>query len=322
MPTGFAYDVRFLNHDTGRGHPETAARATAIMAHLDGLEWMHDLKRLAPVAADPAVVETVHTSAYLRRAAAACASGAPYLDSMDVAISARSYDVALLAAGAPLVLADAVMDGTIKNGFALVRPPGHHAEHDTALGFCLFNNIAILARYLQRQYAVEKVAIVDWDVHHGNGTQHTFEDDPSVLYISTHQYPFYPGSGAASETGHGRGKGTTLNCPMPAGATDSAYERAFVEQIIPALHAFAPQILLISAGFDAHRDDPLAGIQLSTNAFSWMSRRLLEVADRHCDGRVISLLEGGYNLSRVGECVAVHLDELRQAARRADPPAT
>ncbi len=314
MPTGFAFDPQFTEHDTGVGHPEKPERVTAAMAHLETLSWTNQLLRLAPRPADPQWIEMIHSYTYMRRAAAACSDGLPYLDSMDVAISRRSYDVALLAAGASLVLADHMMAGEIQNGFALVRPPGHHAENDTALGFCLFNNVAILARYLQKQYGLDKIAIVDWDVHHGNGTQHTFESDPSVMYISTHQYPFYPGTGAATEQGEGRGKGSVVNCPMSAGATDSAYERAFTERIMPALDQFAPQAVLISAGFDAHAEDPLAQIQLSTEAFAWMSRQLLEVADRHAGGRVISLLEGGYNLSRIGECVATHLDELRQAS--------
>jgi len=313
MPTGFAYDVEFLAHDTGPGHPERPARASAIMQHLQPLDWFSGLTRYTPRPAERHWVETVHTDAYIRRAESACSAGRPFLDSMDVAISPRSYEVALLAAGAPLVLADALVAGEINNGFALVRPPGHHAEHDTALGFCLFNNVAILARYLQRQHGFDKIAIVDWDVHHGNGTQHTFESDPSVLYVSTHQYPYYPGTGAASERGEGRGKGTVVNCPMRAGATDSAYELAFMERIIPALEAYAPEVILISAGFDAHRDDPLAEINLSTAAFSWMSERVLEIADHRAGGRVISLLEGGYNLTRLGDCVAAHLIELTRA---------
>jgi len=314
MPTGFIFDPKFLQHATGHGHPERPERASAVMAYLGKLPWMQELRRLAPRPADPRWVESIHSSDYIKRAAAASRDGLPYLDSMDVAISPRSYDVALLAAGAPLVLADAIMAGEIQNGFALVRPPGHHAEKDTALGFCLFNNVAILARYLQKQFGVEKIAIVDWDVHHGNCTQHAFESDPSVLYISTYQYPFYPGTGAASEQGEGKGRGSVVNCPMPAGATDSAYERAFAERIIPALNAFAPQAVLISAGFDAHRDDPLAQVELSTNSFRWMTRQVIEIAERHAGGRIISLLEGGYNLSRIGECVAVHLDEMRLAS--------
>jgi acetoin utilization deacetylase AcuC-like enzyme len=310
MPTGFVFDQGFLSHSTGPGHPECAERVSAIMTHLDQQQWKSDLTLIAPKPADEKWIETVHTGRYRERARAACKSGAPYLDSMDVAISSASYDVALLAAGAPLALADAMLSGKIQNGFALVRPPGHHAETSTALGFCLFNNVAILARYLQAVHGLEKIAIIDWDVHHGNGTQHTFESDPSVLYVSTHQYPFYPGTGAANETGEGRGKGSTLNCPMPAGATDTHYEAAFNERIMPALDRFAPQAVLISAGFDAHADDPLGGIRLSTAMYSWMTLRLIEIADKHAEGRIISVLEGGYNLSRIGECVAAHLHEL------------
>lgn len=314
MPSGFAYDTRFLEHDTGAGHPERPARASAIMQHLEPLDWFASLTPYAPRPAEREWVASVHADAYIRRAETSCSAGLPYLDSMDVAISKRSCEVALLAAGAPLTLADALVAGEIDNGFALVRPPGHHAEHDTALGFCLFNNVAILARYLQTHHGFGKIAIVDWDVHHGNGTQHTFESDPSVMYVSTHQYPYYPGTGAASERGEGRGKGTVVNCPMRAGSTDSDYESAFTERIIPALNAYAPEIILISAGFDAHRDDPLAEIDLTTAAFSWMSERLLEIADQHAGGRVISVLEGGYNLSRLGDCVAAHLLTLQRAA--------
>ena len=170
------------------------------------------------------------------------------------------------------------------------------------MGFCLFNNVAILARYLQNRHGFDKIAIVDFDVHHGNGTQHSFEADPSVLYVSTHQYPYYPGTGAASETGVGRGEG----------ATDADYERAFVEQIIPKLEGFAPECVIVSAGFDAHRDDPLADVRLTTEFFGWMSNRLIEVADRHAGGRLLSVLEGGYHLERLSECVTVHLESLNQ----------
>ena len=312
MATGLIDDDRFLAHDTGPHHPERAARVGAIRHALAARSWFGELLHCAAVAADIAVIESSHTLAYIRRAARACAAGAPYLDTPDVAISALSYDVAVLAAGAPLVLADALVQGQISNGFAVLRPPGHHAEREAAMGFCLFNNVAILARYLQRQHGLDKIAIVDWDVHHGNGTQHSFEEDPAVLYVSTHQYPYYPGTGAAYETGSGRGRGTTLNCPMPAGATDSAYERAFGEEIIPKLDAFKPECVIISAGFDAHRDDPLADLQLSTRCFQWMTERLMEVAAQHAGGRLLSVLEGGYNLERLGDCVAAHVDRLTQ----------
>ena len=312
MATGLVYDPQFLEHDTGRGHPERPERLTASLDHLELMPWFGELVRYKPKPADPVWIETTHTRAYMARAKRACANGQPFLDSMDVAISGRSFDVAQLAAGAAMVLADALVAGEISNGFALVRPPGHHAELDTALGFCLFNNIAILARYLQRRHGFDKIAIMDWDVHHGNGTQHSFEEDPSVLYISTHQYPFYPGTGAASEIGIGRGRGATLNCPMVAGATDDDYERAFEQQIIPAIDRFKPEVMLISAGFDAHRDDPLAGIRLTTRFFRWMSEQLSALADHHANGRLIAVLEGGYNLQRLGECIAEHIGVLRK----------
>ena len=310
MATGLIDDDRFLAHDTGPHHPETAARIGAIRHALAAHTCYGELQHITALPADIAVLEHSHSLPYIRRAARTCAAGAHYLDTPDVVISERSYEVALLAAGAPLALADAMIAGRIANGFALLRPPGHHAEREAAMGFCLFNNVAVLARYLQRSHGLDKIAIIDWDVHHGNGTQHSFEEDPSVLYVSTHQYPYYPGTGAAYETGSGRGRGATLNCPMPAGATDSAYERAFSEEILPKLDHFKPECVIISAGFDAHRDDPLADVQLSTECFHWMTERLLETAAQHAGGRLLSVLEGGYNLDRLGDCVAAHVGRL------------
>jgi acetoin utilization deacetylase AcuC-like enzyme len=307
MATAFLYDEQFLAHDTGPGHPERPARLTAAIDQLERTPWFGELRLIAAQPADLAWVETVHHLDYIRRAAAACTRGEPFLDTPDVAISARSYDVATLAVGAALALADEVVEGRSANGFALLRPPGHHAERDAALGFCLFNNVAIVARYLQRRHGLDKIAILDWDVHHGNGTQHCFEEDPSVLYISLHQYPYYPGTGSASEIGSGRGRGATLNCPMPAGATDTAYEIAFADQVLPKLAHFRPEAVLVSAGFDAHRDDPLADVQLSTGCYGWMTARVLEIAEQFAGGRVISLLEGGYHLARTAECIERHL---------------
>ena len=310
MPTGFVQDARFLAHDTGAGHPERPARLTRALEVLSSRPWAGQLLPLAARHADLAAVETIHDYDYIKRSEAACRHGQRFLDTPDVAICPASQDIALLAAGAGLALADAVVDGRIENGFALVRPPGHHAERGAALGFCLYNNVAILARYLQRQHGLDKIAIVDWDVHHGNGTQHSFEEDPSVFYCSLHQFPHYPGTGSAGETGIGRGRGATLNCPMRAGATDTAYERAFMEEVLPALNFFRPDAVLISAGFDAHRDDPLADVQLSTACYGWMTTRLMEVAAQHAGGRVISLLEGGYDLDATAECIALHLATL------------
>ena len=310
MVTGFLYDSRFLDHQPGRGHPERSERLVSTMAWLEALDWFGDLVRVEAAMADPTWIETVHDASYIARAAETCRSGAPFLDVADVGVSRESSDVARLAAGGALALADGVAGGDLANGFALSRPPGHHAERGMALGFCLFNNVAIAARYLQRAHGVNKVLILDFDVHHGNGTQHTFEEDPSVMYASLHQYPYYPGTGAASETGVGRGSGATVNCPMPAGAGDEDYRQAFTDRILPAADAFAPEFVILSAGFDAHAADPLAQIRISTECFGWMTRRIVEIADKHAGGRVISMLEGGYNVEVLPQCVAAHLEVL------------
>ncbi|OGW78499.1 MAG: histone deacetylase, partial [Omnitrophica bacterium GWA2_52_8] len=215
--TGYLYDSRYLLHSAGEGHPERPARLEAIH---DRIKTLPCFPELLPIAAAPALIDwvrTIHDAEYIERARQASSDRRRYLDSMDVGICEDSFDIALLAAGGALALADDLMAGKILNGFGVFRPPGHHAEKSQAMGFCLFNNIAILARYLKKHYGLEKIMILDWDVHHGNGTQHAFEEDPSVLFVSLHQYPFYPGTGAYSETGTGKGKGATLNCPMPAG---------------------------------------------------------------------------------------------------------
>ena len=310
MTTGFVYDERFLAHDAGAHHPERRERLESTIDHLRREEWFDELRAVPASPCDPAWLETVHDRELVDRARESCRRGLPFLDVADVGICPESYDIALLAAGGALALADGVARAEIDNGFALSRPPGHHAERNVALGFCLFNNVAIAARYLQREHGLDKILILDWDVHHGNGTQHTFESDPSVLFVSTHQYPYYPGTGAASEDGEGRGRGATLNCPMPAGAGDRDYERAFTERILPKIDAFAPQAVIVSAGFDAHAEDPLAHIMLSTGFFAWMTERMLEVAERHAGGRLISILEGGYNTDVLPLCVAAHLELL------------
>lgn len=310
MTTGFIYDARFLEHDTGPHHPERPERLASTMAHLESDPWFADLRQFDARLARTEEIESTHSIKYIRRVGRACAEGAPFIDTTDVTVSAASCDVAALAAGTPLTLGDAICNREIDNGFALIRPPGHHAETEMAMGFCLFNNVAILARYLQRVHGLNKIAIVDWDVHHGNGTQHLFEEDPSVLYVSVHQYPYYPGTGAASESGIGRGQGATLNCPLPAGATDSDYEGVFTTEILPKLSAFKPEFVIISAGFDAHLDDPLADMRLTTEFYAWMTQRLLEIADQHAAGRLLSVLEGGYHLTRLAETVAVHLEGL------------
>ena len=310
MTTGFHYDPIYLEHDPGYGHPECSERLSCTMQYMQSLPWFKSLQSIPGSKADLKWILTTHDRDYIERAKATCKANMPYLDSMDVGVCRESYDIALQATGGVLVLADKLINGEIDNGFALVRPPGHHAEHSMALGFCLFNNVAILARYLQQQHGLDKILILDWDVHHGNGTQHTFEEDPSVLYISTHQYPFYPGTGAASETGRGRGNGATLNCPMPAGSDDRDYEQVFMNKILPRIDEFKPELIIISAGFDAHKDDPLANIDLSTGFFGWMSERVMEKADSYANGRIISVLEGGYNLQRLPDCIGQHVGKL------------
>ena len=310
MITGLVYDERYLLHDPGAGHPECKQRLHTTMEYLSGRPWFNGLVCLPAAPVNNEDLLHIHSQTYVDRARLACLSNQDYLDTLDVGICHESYDVALLAAGAPLVLADQIVERKLNNGFGLIRPPGHHAETDMAMGFCLFNNAAILARYLQLRYSLEKVLILDWDVHHGNGTQHIFEQDPTVCYISIHQYPFYPGTGDYTETGIGRGKGATLNCPMPEGSTDADYEQAFKDKIIPKMHEFKPDFIVISAGFDAHKDDPLGGVNLSTKFFGWMTDRVVEIADTYCSGRIISLLEGGYNLSMLPLCVEQHLVHL------------
>ena len=312
MRTGLINDVRFLDHDTSPGHPECRERITESIDYLQAQTWFNDLIKIESKKADPELISDIHDYAYIRHAEEVCLSGQNHLDSMDVSVCTESYDIALLAAGSAIQLADKVINKTIDNGFALIRPPGHHAENAMALGFCLFNNIAVLARYLQNTHGLENIAIIDWDVHHGNGTQHLFEEDPSVLYISTHQYPFYPGTGHYSETGIGEGAGATLNCPMPAGATDEIYQEAFSQIILPKIDEFKPDIILISAGFDAHHADPLANINLSTESFGWMTERIMEKAAQYSDNRIISLLEGGYNLDALPKCIGKHLQVLLQ----------
>jgi len=310
MPTGFLYDPRFLDHDTGYGHPECPERLSVTMSYLEDQPWFDHLRIMQAERADPEWPLLVHSADYLEHVAASCRAGLPFLDTPDVMICRESCDIALLAVGGAVHLADRVIAGEIHNGFALLRPPGHHAEHARALGFCLFNNIAILARYLQRHHGLERILILDWDVHHGNGTQHIFDSDPSVFYISLHQDRFYPGTGHADETGTGPGRGTILNCPMPDGSSDPEYQQVFRERVIPAIDGFRPEIILISAGFDAHRDDPLAGLCLSSECYNWMTQRVMELADHHAGGRVISLLEGGYNLQALPECIGRHLTAL------------
>jgi acetoin utilization deacetylase AcuC-like enzyme len=311
--TGFVRSALFQRHDTGPGHPERAERAAAIERRLQAGGVLAELDvRDASRAAIVAVCR-VHDADYVRRVESSIAAGARVLDEGDTRVSAESWAAALAAAGGAIDAADRVIAGEWKNAFVAARPPGHHAERDAAMGFCLFNNAAVAAQHARAEHGLERVAIVDWDVHHGNGTQHIFERDPHVFYASLHQWPLYPGTGLASERGIGEGEGATLNLPQPPHAGDREWLGAFESKLLPALEAFRPDLVIVSAGFDAHRDDPLAQTRLSDEAFRTLTRGVGEVARRHAGGRVLSLLEGGYDLDALARCVEAHVEELCSA---------
>jgi acetoin utilization deacetylase AcuC-like enzyme len=335
---GLVTDARFVDHQTGPHHPERPDRIRAIFravrdaglvtspdpfpefeldTSLKPSDVPPDLKLLeiAPQPADERWLGAVHTPQHIQLVRHVCASGGGVLDQGDTPVGPNSYDIALLSLGSALAACDAVMTGRVRRAFSAGRPPGHHAEPDRPMGFCLFGNMAIAARYVQQTYGVGHVAILDFDVHHGNGTQAAFEDDPSVLFISLHQHPrtCYPGSGYDYEVGEGAGRGFTLNIPFMPGAGDEEYLAAFDKKVLPKLDRFRPELLMISAGFDAHREDPLAHIELSESAFEQMTRRLVDVANLHCGGRVVSLLEGGYNLRALGRSVVRHLIGMQNA---------
>jgi acetoin utilization deacetylase AcuC-like enzyme len=307
--TGYIYDERYLKHDPGSWHPERPDRLKAIQKNLVETGLVELVVPVPPYEAPLKWVERLHAPAYLRRFREACAQGKQIFEVQDCGISRESYDIALLAAGGVLAAADAVMKGVVENAFCAVRPPGHHAERDRALGFCFFNNVALGAVYLVENYGLERLAIVDWDVHHGNGTQHLLESDPRVFYLSLHEDPqyCYPGTGYRQETGKGPGQGFTLNLPLPPRSGDEDYLAALKKEGLPRLREFGPQFLLISAGFDAHRQDPLAHMNLSRDGYREMGGLLLDLAQETAGGRVITVLEGGYNLQVLEECTEDHL---------------
>jgi acetoin utilization deacetylase AcuC-like enzyme len=307
---GFIYHPDFLKHDTGIGHPERPQRLEALLQHLLATPLWGRLSHLRPEPAALQWVHEVHPERYTSMIKSRCLVGEHVLDEGDTHVSKASYEVALLAAGGVILAVDQVMTGALDRAFCAVRPPGHHACTSTVMGFCLLNNVAICARYAQRKYGVQRVAIVDWDVHHGNGTQEIFYGDNTVLYISLHQFPYYPGTGSAGERGAGPGEGFTVNCPMGAGSVEKDYLDAFQTHILPALNSFRPELLLISAGFDAHKDDPLAGINLTDESFARMTDMLLEASHTSCGGKMISVLEGGYNLQALARSVEGHLNAL------------
>ena len=328
--TGFCSSVRFVEHRTSPTHPERPDRIRAIATAVRkaGLidsanpfpEFQLDfgpldargiklLELADPRPAEEKWLRTIHDRGYLERIRHVCAVGGGVLDQGDTPVGPESFEIARLGVGALLDCCDAVVGGRVRRAFAAVRPPGHHAEPDRPMGFCLLSNVAIAARYLQRAHGLGKIAIVDFDVHHGNGTQAAFDEDPTVLFISLHQDPrtCYPGSGYADEAGQGAGRRFTLNVPFPPGCGDEEYVEVMRTIVLPKLADFRPEFVLLSAGFDAHADDPLAQMELSEEGFGRITGLLAGAADAHCGGRIVSALEGGYNLRALGRSVVRHL---------------
>lgn len=314
MTTAIVHHPVFEKHDTGPGHPERPERYSVVMEALrsDADLWS-DAVEIEADAARRTEIQACHSPQHFKRVERVVNDGTGYLDA-DTTVSVHSLEAALRGAGAACRAIDTMMRGEATNAFVPVRPPGHHATPDRAMGFCLFNNVGVAARYAQQRYKeIERVAIIDWDVHHGNGTQGIFYDDPTVFYFSMHQYPWYPGTGTRDETGHGRGRGYTLNIPLRA-LTPTADQRSAFEAALNDMAAkFNPDLILISAGFDAHQKDPLGQLLLTDDDFVRMTRVLKDWANDACQGRVVSCMEGGYNLETLGETVRAHVQELQAA---------
>lgn len=309
MTVGLVTSPACAAHDTGPGHPERAARLEALLGRLEADGLRSQLAEHEAQPAPAAALTAVHPAGYVEHVEATIASGARFVDSSDVNVSPASHAAALAAAGGALDATERVLDGRWSSAFVATRPPGHHAEETFAMGFCLFNNAVVAARAAQRA-GLERVAIIDWDVHHGNGTQHLTERDPSVLYASLHQSPHYPGTGERAERGVADGEGTVLNRPQAPGTGDLEWLRDFEDDVLPAVEAFRPDLVVVSAGFDAHHLDPLSDTRVSTEAYARMTAGLLEVARRTCSGRLVSLLEGGYSLDGLAASASAHVGAL------------
>jgi len=307
---GFITHPIYLEHDTGLYHPENPKRLSAIHSHLKNTGFIKKIEIIEPLSAELSLIEEVHQAAYVQDVSASILNGQKVLDQGDTIVSEKSLDAALHAVGAVKKGLELIKSGEFDKIFCAVRPPGHHAEYNYAMGFCIFNNIAIAARYAQKIGIADKILVVDWDVHHGNGTQHLFENDNTVFYYSIHQFPFYPGTGAENETGKESGRGFTLNRPLNGGSADSEYLDAFENDMQSIDKNFKPDIIMISAGFDAHKDDPLAGMQMTENGYAQMTEILTKLSWKHGDGKILSVLEGGYNLEALSKSVEVHLDVL------------
>ncbi len=308
--TGIVRDNRFLDHVMDPGHPESPERLKTIYKMIDESEMKKNLQLIQPRPATHDELEMVHSSSYIELVSQTAGKSYYRLD-MDTSTCAKSYETALLAAGGFLELIRAILEGRLDNGFALIRPPGHHAERDRAMGFCLFNNVAIGALYAIKNFSLERILIVDWDVHHGNGTQNSFYEDPMVLYFSTHRYGFfYPGTGASTEVGRGKGLGFNVNVPLSIRAGDPEYGNIFEEILKPIAIEYKPQLILVSAGFDIHYNDPLGGMEVTEKGFARMTQVLMEIARETSGGRLAFTLEGGYDVIAQGNSVLAVLKEL------------
>ncbi|BBO85523.1 histone deacetylase [Desulfosarcina ovata] len=313
--TGYLHDNRYLLHDTGPYHPETADRLTAIFDGIQAAGLLDQLILLPAVRADLKWIQTVHAQSYIRRFEEVCLSGNRTFDYPDNQMCVDTYETAFLAVGGVIDVARRIMEDELDNAFCAIRPPGHHAESNQAMGFCYFNNVAIATRYLQQTHGVERIGIIDFDVHHGNGTQQIFEEDPSVFYYSIHQHPSFafPGTGREFEEGEGPGQGFTKNSPVLPGQGDGTYKKLIESDMLPVIDRFNPQFIIVSCGFDGHEDDDMSDISLSTEGYSWIMETIMKMGDQYAAGRVLSVLEGGYCLERLGELAANHVRILLDA---------
>ena len=310
LRAGLVYSAEYKRHRTGPGHPESPRRLDAVMEALAPERLRIELTRIEPRRATREEILYCHTAAYYDLAKRDIESGTDSLSTGDTTVCPQSFDVALLAAGGALAAVDAVMGRRVRGAFCAVRPPGHHARAAQGMGFCIFNNAAIAARYAQKKHKIGKVLVVDWDIHHGNGTQDIFYEDGSVFYFSTHQWPLYPGTGRRDETGAGAGAGTNLNCPLPTGAGRKEILGAFRDLLVPAADRFRPELVIVSAGFDSHFSDPLGGFGLTEEDFVDLTQIMKQIAGRHAGQRLISVLEGGYNLDGLAKATAAHVRAL------------